>query len=412
MTSGGKCGFALLTAALVLIGTVGLTAPTASARDTGAHMGSGRDQRVGAVRCTGDLTTGPRPVLLVHGTGLTAAENWSGSYLPALVADGRAVCTVSLPATAVGDVQTNAEYVATAIREVHTRAGRRIAVLGHSQGAMLPRLALRVWPDLAARVDDVIGLAGVYDRGSSDLVRRCETECVPAMHQMATGSRLLRAVGRRALPAGPAGPSYTNIGALGDLTVTPQPAANQQAGATAVAVQDVCPGREIPVSEHAMIIGDAVAKALVDDALEHAGAAVAARIDTATCDEVYYPGFVPEPFLDAASSIRARLRPTTPSEAPVRCYLRPTCSDASGRGRLLEGARVEVTRRSVTWTGRVPLDGRVRVSFRGSSYVRRVRPGSVTLRVDRPRGARGTMVLSTMPDRYSVWAREGSARLR
>ena len=39
------------------------------------------------------------------------------------------------------------------------RAGRRISIIGHSQGGMVPRWALRFWPDTRAMVDDQIGFA-------------------------------------------------------------------------------------------------------------------------------------------------------------------------------------------------------------------------------------------------------------
>ncbi len=371
-------------------------------------MTSSEKGRAKSLRCTGDPAgPGPVPVLLVHGTALTALENWGSSYFPALLAEGHAVCTVSLPEISTGDLQRSIEYVATAIRTFNDTAGRPISVLGHSQGAFLPRIALKVWPDLAARVDDVIGLAGVYERGSEALVPRCADECVVAMRQMATGSKLLRALNRRPLPEGP---SYTNIGTLNDGTVTPQPAANKQRGAKAIEIQDVCPGREIPISEHGLIIGDAVAKALVDDALGHRGPAKARRVPTATCNEVFYPTFAPNPFLEAAPFIKGRLHDTTPTEVGLRCHLRQNCADAKARGRLVESLRRTVTPKAIIWRGAVPLDGHVRVSTRGSSIVRRVRPGDLRLRVKRPAG-RGVMVLETRPDRYSVWARESAVRM-
>lgn len=407
MTSGGKRGLVLL--AIVVL--VGLMAPAgAQAAESGARMSSNERLRDGSLSCSQDpATAGPTPVLLVHGTALTAAENWGTSYVPAMTAEGRTVCTVSLPGTATGDLQTSIEYVATAIRELNAAAGRRIDVIGHSQGALLPRAALKVWPDLAARVDDVIGLAGVYENGSQELVSRCAEACAPAMHQMATGSRFLAALARRALPSGP---SYTNIGTLGDTTVTPQPLANTQRGATAIEIQDVCPGRTIELSEHALIVGDAIAKALVDDALDHAGPAAASRVPTSTCDEVYYPGFVPNALLEAAPFVRERLKGTTTSEPALRCHLRLDCADVAARGRLLEDPRRTVTRKAVTWRATVPLTGSVRVRLGRTTVSRRVAPGGLTLRINRPARTKGLLVLETRPDRYTAWAREDAVRLR
>jgi triacylglycerol lipase len=193
-----------------------------SSEGPGPAMLSPRADRLDALSCSGDLDDARHaPVLLVPGTTLTPEQNWGPTYRPVLLDRGHAVCMVRLPAYATRDVQANIEYVATAIRTMAARASRKISIIGGSQGALLPQVALRTWPDLPAHVDDVIGVAGVYDRGSEELVRRCRSTCLPVLHQMATGSAFLSAIGRRPLPGGP---SYTNIGTRGDQTVTPQPA--------------------------------------------------------------------------------------------------------------------------------------------------------------------------------------------
>ncbi len=99
------------------------------------------------------------PVLLFQGTGATAEDNWSWTYEPALDKRGIPWCAVDIPDHATSDIQIAGEYVVAAIREVHRRAGRKVSLIGHSQGGMLPRWALRFWPDTRAMVDDVIGFA-------------------------------------------------------------------------------------------------------------------------------------------------------------------------------------------------------------------------------------------------------------
>ena len=142
------------------------------------------------------------PVLLVPGTTLTPMENWAPTYLPVLLDRGHAVCLVRLPRYGTRDVQANVEYVATAISAMAQRSTRPISTIGLSQGALLPMAALRTWPGLAAHVDDVIGLAGVYERGSTELVRRCRTRCLPVLHQLATGSAYLTHIARKPSPRG------------------------------------------------------------------------------------------------------------------------------------------------------------------------------------------------------------------
>lgn len=378
----------------------------ASAAVPGPPTVTARTARVEAVRCLGSPRHSAHPpVLLVPGTGMTAEENWGPSYRPLLQRRGHSVCTVELPGYATHDVQTSAEYVAHAIRTVHRRAGRQVSVLGQSQGAFLPHLALRVWPDLSRRVDDVVGLGGVYDAGSTELTRRCIGRCLPVFHQLASGSRLLRHLSRRPLPAGP---SYTNIGAVRDATITPQPTANRQPGARAMTIQDVCPGRVLPDGmAHALLVGDAVAGALVLDALHHHGPAAPGRVPAATCDEEMFPGFDQDGYLSAVDLIGARIRHSSRSEPAVRCYLRLGCRDVSQRGRMLRGIRISEWRRVVRVRARVVTPGRVMLRLGGRKVRREVEPGRVSVRIARPRRA-ARLHVQTEPEPYRRWATEHS----
>ena len=65
-----------------------------------------------------------------------------------------------------------------AIRRIHRISGRRVAVMGHSQGGMSMRWALRFWPDTRAMVDDVIGFAG--SNHGTDSGGGCANGCTPA----------------------------------------------------------------------------------------------------------------------------------------------------------------------------------------------------------------------------------------
>jgi putative serine esterase DUF676 len=51
---------------------------------------------------------------------------------------------VTLPGTGMGDIQVAGEYVVYAIRTMHAAYGGRIDIVGHSQGGMVPRWALRL----------------------------------------------------------------------------------------------------------------------------------------------------------------------------------------------------------------------------------------------------------------------------
>src|SRR4051794_2514836 len=113
-----------------------------------------------AMQCSAGVDGAKRaPVLLFQGTGATAKDNWSWTYEPALDQAGIPWCAIDLPDHATEDIQRSGEFVVAAIRAVHARAGRRVSLIGHSQGGMVGRWALRFWPDTRAMVDDVIGFA-------------------------------------------------------------------------------------------------------------------------------------------------------------------------------------------------------------------------------------------------------------
>ena len=318
---------------VALIAALLLAMPSAQAAgprsdQPGPPFHASKKERLSTLACEGDLVDSERrPVLLIHGTSVTSEEHWGATYLPALLKRGHSVCTIDLVDYGYADVQVTVERVASAIRYLGRHSdGRKIAILGHSQGAFQAFFALRIWPALKRYVDDVIGLAGAYDRGSESIRDDCRSEdgCVPAFHQIATGSRFLKALKRYPLPAGP---SYTTIGTLADSVITPQPAANRQPGAHAVEIQDVCPGRRsIDQLDHILMAGDAVAYALVIDALDHRGTASVERIDPAVCGQMFFAGVKVVQFLFYVPSLITRKGATTQRPPRLRCYLRPRCA--------------------------------------------------------------------------------------
>jgi len=381
---------------------------TGSSAAAGPALLTSSAARSSALTCHGILDDAARPpVLLVPGTAVTPEENWAPTYLPVLLDRGHAVCTVRLPDFATKDVQANAEYVVTAIRTMAARSSRRISIIGHSQGTLLSPVALRMWSDLSPHVDDVIGLAGVYDHGSQEIAARCATRCTPVLHQLAAGSAFLADIRRRALPSGP---TYTNIGTLGDTTVTPQPAANQQPGAHSILVQDVCPGRTVPISEHAFIVGDAVALALTLDALDHPGTADLGRLDPNVCADGQYPEFNVVQYLAASTLTGIRAGVSTTSEPHLYCRHRSTCRYPRLRGFLVTAPAFTIGRHSVVVRTRALGPGRVKIRLGDRRVVSRVQAGPVSIRVRRPVG-RAQLVVKTRPRHYSAWGVERTKRI-
>ena len=291
-----------------------------------------------SVACEGDLAAGAPPVLLVPGTG-EDPDFFATNYVPALRKLGLAFCTVTLPAQGTGDIPVAAEHVVFAIRTMHARAGRRIAIIGHSQGGMVPRWAFKYFPDTRAMVDDLVGLAS-SNHGTTAARSICGQGCNAASQQQRDDSNFIRALndGPETWP----GISYTSVFTRYDEVVTP----NQDAetGSTAlrtgeglranVATQDVCPSN---TSEHlALGSTDPVGYALAVDALANAGPADPTRIAPSVCLQVAQPGV--NPVTGAADTAAAFAKvlaqfaggEVVQEEPPLRCYVTATCADGAG----------------------------------------------------------------------------------
>ena len=277
MRAVGLLAVTLLIAALVL-------PAQAAPREPGPRLETPRALLDDAVRCPGKLTR--KTVLLVHGTSVTAEENWDWSWVRALPHAGFDVCTVEMPERLLIDIQTTTEYVVHAIRTVARRSGRPISIIGLSQGALQPRWALRWWPDLRHLVDDYVSMAGT-NRGSVFADASCVSDCLASLWQQRTSGSAFQQV----LNSGDTTPgdvSYTSVYSLTDeiiQPVAPVPVASID-GASNIAVQDICPGRYVG---HAQSIADAAYYAVVMDALTHRGPADPMRVSRHSCSQAVMP---------------------------------------------------------------------------------------------------------------------------
>ena len=132
--------------------------PPAPPDDTGPPLTISAKLLDRSLLCLGEGAADREPVILVHGTSVLPQENWGWGFIKTLSERGLMVCTVALPARALGDIQVATQYVVHAIRTVHARTGRPVDLLGHSQGGLEPRWALKWWPDTRAMVDDIVTL--------------------------------------------------------------------------------------------------------------------------------------------------------------------------------------------------------------------------------------------------------------
>jgi triacylglycerol esterase/lipase EstA (alpha/beta hydrolase family) len=292
-----------------------------------------------ALRCTASEASQARePILLVPGTTLTPEVNFSWNYERALDALGLPYCTVELPNSAMSDIQVAGEYVVYALRRMSTFAGkkaaRKVQIIGYSQGGMVPRWALRFWPDTRKLVDDDVGL-DASNHGTITAESSCSHEgCAPAVWQQRNTAAFIAALNsyQETFP----GISYTEIYSQDDEIVVPNTneegssSVHSGGGAIAnIAVQEVCPGH---VAEHlAMGSYDPVGYALALDAVTHPGTAEAARIALTVCAEPFQPGVNPETFAsdyahyDQVIVETFATYPHSESEPPLKCYVTTSC---------------------------------------------------------------------------------------
>jgi pimeloyl-ACP methyl ester carboxylesterase len=274
-----------------------VTAPAAEATDNGPGLSVSAERLHDSLDCYGNDLDESRgePVLLVHGTFVTASVNWDWNYQPALKRTGRAVCTVSLPGNGMGDIQVAAEYVVHAIRAMHRLAHRRIDLIGFSQGGMIGRWALKYWPDTRDAVDDYVSIDG-SNHGTLDAPAVCAAGCAPAVWQQRTGSRFLRVLnsGGETFP----GISYTQVFTVTDEVVVPNlpPAASTSLHTGGgrirnIPAQSICP---VHAAEHlSMGTTDPVGWAVALDAIDHDGPADPSRISRSVCAERTMPAVNP-----------------------------------------------------------------------------------------------------------------------
>ena len=325
---------ALVAVAVLVLAPASAMAAYAPPNRPGPALSVPASKLAAALNCTGTLRgASHEPVLLVPGTSLNPTTDYGYGWEPALRKLGWPYCAVTLPGNAMGDIQTAGEYVVYAIRAMHAVYGGRIDIVGHSQGGMVPRWALRFWPDTRAMVDDLVGLSP-SNHGTLDAIPACAQSCAPAFWQQRSDAAFIAALNsaQETFP----GISYTDIYTHTDEVVVPNfgPAASSSlaggGGAiTNVAIQTVCPA---DVTEHLGIgIYDNTAYQLALDALTHPGPANPARVAATTCLSPLMPGIDPSTFsadyAETLASVASTVAtsPRTTSEPPLACYVTATC---------------------------------------------------------------------------------------
>jgi len=321
----------LLLAAVVVMAGAAAQPSLASAHQAhdGPKLAVPHRALVSSVHCTKRVRDATRdPILLVPGTTTDPKIGFAWNYERAFTARHWPWCTVTLPGEAMGDAQIAAEHVVYAIRHIHRIARRKVDIMGYSQGGMLPRWALKYWPDTRRDVNDYVGI-DPSNHGTLDADAICATSCAPAIWQQRDNSAFLAA-----LNTGPEtwhGISYSVIYSHTDEVVVPNTSPSGSSSLRGgkgkirnIAVQHICP---TDASEHlAMGTYDPVAYALVVDAFTHKGPASPARVPKKVCHESFQPGVDPAKF--AANYAKFALHiakvlgtyPHTDAEPPLASY--------------------------------------------------------------------------------------------
>jgi hypothetical protein len=212
---------------------------------------------------------------------------------------------------------------------MHQMSGHKVDILGFSQGGMLPRWALRFWPDTRRLVDDVVAI-DPSNHGTLDANGACTPSCAPAVWQQRGGSRFLAVLNSAAETF--AGIAYTVVYSRTDEVVAPNfdasGSSSLHSGTGAIvniAAQQICPA---DLSEHlAMGSYDPVAYAVAIDALTHPGPADLARVPKSVCTMPFQPGVDPQTFptdytaYAGGAVAEVATHPHTASEPPLAPYV-------------------------------------------------------------------------------------------
>jgi triacylglycerol lipase len=209
----------------------------------------------------------PYPVVLVHGTFGDMTVSWN-LISPRLKQAGYCIFALDYGDRATGPIEASAAQLRDFVDRVLAATGaRKVSLVGHSQGGMMPRYYIKFLGG-AGKVDDLIGLApsnhGTSNPGALvlDAVGVCDS-CA----QQATGSAFLTNL--NAGDETPGNVAYTVVETRYDEVVIPYTSAFLS-GATNVLLQTRCP---LDVAEHLSIIYDAVALRWVQNALGRPGPA-------------------------------------------------------------------------------------------------------------------------------------------
>src|SRR3954471_17857206 len=220
----------------------------------------------------------PDPVVLVHGTWMDRTVSWN-LLGEKLIADGYCVFALDYGNRGTQPVADSAPELGAFVDAVRQRTGAaKVAIVGHSQGGMMPRYYLKFGGGID-KVSELIGLAP-SNHGSADSSGfgqyAAEYGDSPAAGDQLAGSPFMQKLNGDGVDAPQPGSGeidYTVISTRNDEIVTPytsQALAGPASVVTNVVVQDKCPEDQV---EHIALPYDPVAVQWASNALDRAGPA-------------------------------------------------------------------------------------------------------------------------------------------
>lgn len=252
-------------AAAAVLGAAGLAASgTASAADVAIAPPGANDWS-----CKPDAAH-PQPVVLVNGTFKTMAENWA-TLSPKLAAEGYCVFAFDYGEAATAPIPDSAAQLRDFVDTVRSRTGaKKVDLVGHSQGGMMPRYYVKFLGG-ATKVDDLVGIVPSNHGTSNPLALAAGATVCPSCVDQTVSSELLTQL--NADPEAPVGPDYTQIATRYDEVVVPYTSSYLSGSGryvTNVLLQDACP---LNTSEHDQAPKDLVVAQWVLNALGRSGPA-------------------------------------------------------------------------------------------------------------------------------------------
>ena len=211
----------------------------------------------------------PHPVVVVHGT-FGDSHNLLQRLETSLSSSGYCVFALDYGNRATGPIEDSAAQLKTYVDKVlaATKA-KKVSMVGHSQGGMMPRYYIKFLGG-AVKVDDLVGLSP-SNHGTSQpaLLAPGLNYLCPACLQQKTGSTFLKHL--NAGDETPSSTSYTNVVTRNDEVVLPYTSGYLTGDhVTNIRLQDKCP---LDPSDHLLIPSSGAAIRLVLNALGRPGPA-------------------------------------------------------------------------------------------------------------------------------------------